>query len=436
MSKTADAIVIGAGVIGCAVAFELGKRGYKTVSVDKLPAAGFGSTSNSCAIIRFHYSTRDGVAMAYENYFYWKDWEQYVGPVDERGYSKFIECGATIIRLAEKESQKNYLTHFDEFGIKYEVWDVATMQQKLPLYDGHSHWPPRSLEDEAFWNDPTQPLMGAIFTPQAGYINDPQLSTYNLMLAAKSVGGEFLFNEEVTEIRQQNGRVAGVTLKSGETIDAPVVVNVAGPHSFIINRLAGVEAGMNITTRALRHEVHHVPSPAEFNFEANGAVTTDSSCGIYFRPESGNHILVGSEDPECDERDWVDDPDAYNTSLTDRLWKRQVYRLAKRIPELPIPQTPSGVVDLYDVSDDWIPIYDKSELPGFYMAVGTSGNQFKNAGGVGHMLAEMIQAEENGHDLDADPLQVTMPYTGLTLNSGFYSRLREINRSSSFSVLG
>ena len=50
------------------------------------------------------------------------------------------------------------------------------------------------------------------------------------------------------------------------------------------------------------------------------------------------------------------------------------------LPGLPVPTHLRGVVDLYDVSDDSMPIYNKSDLPGFYMAVGTSGNQFKNAG--------------------------------------------------------
>ena len=71
-----------------------------------------------------------------------------------------------------------------------------------------------------------------------------------------------------------------------------------------------------------------------------------------------------------------------------------------------------GVVDLYDVSDDWIPIYDKSSLPGFYMAVGTSGNQFKNAGGVGHLMAELIDACENGWDHDTTPVVVKARFTG------------------------
>ena len=67
MNRTADVVIVGAGVIGSATAFELAKRGYKTLNIDKLPASGYGSTSNSCAIVRAHYSTWDGVAMAYRS---------------------------------------------------------------------------------------------------------------------------------------------------------------------------------------------------------------------------------------------------------------------------------------------------------------------------------------------------------------------------------
>ena len=92
--------------------------------------------------------------------------------------------------------------------------------------------------------------------------------------------------------------------------------------------------------------------------------------------------------------------------------------------------------DLYDCSDDWIPIYDKSDMKGFYMAIGTSGNQYKNALVVGAMMAELIDACEKGHDHDNDPFQFKMRYIGRTINVGFYSRNREINPDSSFSVNG
>ena len=68
MDREYDAIVIGAGVIGCCTAFELTKRGLRTLNIDKLPAAGYGSTSNTCAIVRLHYSTPEGVAMARESW--------------------------------------------------------------------------------------------------------------------------------------------------------------------------------------------------------------------------------------------------------------------------------------------------------------------------------------------------------------------------------
>ena len=51
------------------------KKGYKTLNLDSNPTSGYGSTAASCAIIRVHYSTFDGCALAYEGYHYWKDWE-------------------------------------------------------------------------------------------------------------------------------------------------------------------------------------------------------------------------------------------------------------------------------------------------------------------------------------------------------------------------
>jgi sarcosine oxidase subunit beta len=435
MTQKTDAIIIGAGIIGCATAFELAKKGYQTLNIDKLPAAGFGSTSNSCALIRFFYSTWEGVAMSFEGYHYWKDWPNYLGVPDERGMAHYTERG-TIMLMTEGHDHQGVLDLYDQIGVEYEVWDVDTLQRKMPIFDVGAFWPPRPIDDPSFWEDPGQKLEGAVFTPQSGYVNDPQLATHNLFAAAKAAGSEFMFGSEVVEIRKQDGRVAGVTLKSGERIDAPVVVNVAGPHSFVINRMAGMEDEMKIKTRALRHEVHHVPSPPTFNYEDEGHPVSDGDAGTYFRPELGNKIAVGTEDPECDPREYIEDPDKFVYEVSPEQFKRQVYRLARRLPDLPIPNQPQGVADMYDVSDDWIPIYDRSALPGFYMAVGTSGNQFKNAAIAGRMMAELIDACEQGQDHDSDPVTVTGPYTGLTLNAGFYSRLRAVNPDSTLTVRG
>jgi glycine/D-amino acid oxidase-like deaminating enzyme len=433
MGKSYDAIIIGAGAIGACVAYELAKRGWKTLNLDKLPAAGYGSTGASCAIIRTHYSTLDGAALAYEGYFYWDGWAGYLGVADERGLAKFVKCGCLVMKTEANGQLRAICRNMDALGIPWQDWGPEQIKERLPFYELGRFGPPKRPDDPAF-GEAQGSLGGGVFFPLAGYVNDPQLAAHNAERAAEAKGAEFRFNSEVAAIRQADGRVQGVTLASGETIDAPVVINVAGPHSSKINRMAGVEEGMRIRTRALKQEVAHVPFPPGFDFERAGLVTSDSDVGCYCRPEIGDHILIGSEDPPCDVREWVD-PDAWDRNFSEQ-WQVQVQRVAQRIPSLPVSSPLKGVVDLYDVTEDWIPIYDKSDLGGFYMAVGTSGNQFKNAAVAGAMMAELISACEQGRDHDLEPVQFHLAHIDRTIDVGFYSRRRAINPESSFSVLG
>src|SRR5690606_25833790 len=128
----------------------------------------------------------------------------------------------------------------------------------------------------------------AVYTPVSGYVSDPQLAAHNLQRAAEAKGGEFRFGTAVTAIRRADGRVTGVELDGGEFVEAPIVINVAGPHSHIINDMAGLTDTTTIATRPLRHEVHHVPSPPGLDFEHDGLLVGDDDLGTYFRPEVGN----------------------------------------------------------------------------------------------------------------------------------------------------
>ena len=110
-----------------------------------------------------------------------------------------------------------------------------------------------------------------------------------------------------------------------------------------------------------------------------------------------------------------------------------------------------GIVAMYDVTTDWTPIYDKSALPGYYMAIGTSGNQFKNAGPVGKLMAALVVdgegfpdssygrgsagkseggdgvgSSELRRDQDTDPLMLPMERSGLGyIDTSSFSRLRQ-----------
>ena len=433
MNTSYDAIIIGAGVIGAATAFELSKQGRKTLNIDKLPAAGYGSTSSSCAIIRVHYSTLDGTAMAYDGYHYWKYWADYLEVANEP-LAVFHETGCLVMKTAGNEELKQVLKNIEALNIPHEHWDPARIKQALPVYDLRCYAPPKRMDEPGFGEPTGGELKGGVFFPTAGYISDPQLATRNLQRAAEAKGAQFLFNKRVVEITQANGRVTGVVLDDGRRIEAPVIVNVAGPHSSKINALAGADQDMSISTQAVRQEVVHLPSPPDFDFSHDGLVVSDNDIGVYCRPETGNHVLAGSEDPECDPREVVD-PDDYNRDFTEQ-WTAQALRIAQRIPTLGIPSRMRGVVDCYDVTEDWLPIYDRSCIDGFYMACGTSGNQFKNAPVAGKLMAALIDYCENGNDHDAEPLQFPLHYVDHRFDAGTVSRKRTINPDSSFSVLG
>jgi sarcosine oxidase, subunit beta len=435
MSKKYDAIVIGAGIIGACVGFELAKRGKRVLNVDKLAASGMGSTSGSCAIIRLHYSTPDGVAMAREGYYYWLDWSKYLGAVDPTGMVKYINTGCLVFKTEKNNYLNNVKSSLDALHVVYEELDLDGINKLIPIVNTQQYGPPTLPSDPRFGQPTGGAIAGALYMPESGLISDPKQSVHNVQVAGENIGGEYLFKAKVVEILKKDGRCAGIKLSDGTEIEASVVVNVAGPHSYQINEMAGVIDDMNIKTRPLKQEVCHVPAPEGFDYNTLGTIISDSDIGCYSRPEVGNNILIGSEDPECDSLEYVEDPDNYNSNFTQQ-WNTQVMRVAQRIKDLRIPNQTSGVVDLYDASDDWIPIYDKSKLPGYYMAVGTSGNQYKNAPVVGALMAELIEACENGHDHDRDPVKFNMHYTKRECNIGFFSRLREINPDSSFSVIG
>ena len=430
----ADAVVIGAGVIGAAVALELTRGGRKTISVDRLPAAGYGSTSSSCAIIRVHYSTLEGTAFAYDGYFDWKYWKAFLdSPVDIET-ARFQESGCLVMKTEGNGHLEKIVANVEKLSIPYEHWDARQIVKRLPGYDLQSFAPARRIGDPGFGEPGKGRIEGGVFFPTAGFVSDPQLAAQNIQAAAAARGTQFLFNREVTAIPVSANRVGGVTLDDGTTISAPVVVNVAGPHSSKVNRMIGADVDMKITTRALRQEVAHVPAPQGFDFESSKLVISDNDIGVYCRPETGNFVLAGSEDPECDLREWVD-PDDFSRDFTEQA-TTQALRLAQRMSGLKVPTRMRGVVDLYDVTEDWLPIYDRSAVDGFYMACGSSGNQFKNAPAAGRLMAGLIDYCEAGNDHDRHPLQFGLAHIDFVLDTATMSRLRKVNPDSSFSVLG
>jgi glycine/D-amino acid oxidase-like deaminating enzyme len=210
------------------------------------------------------------------------------------------------------------------------------------------------------------------------------------------------------------------------------VVNAGGPWSTLLNEVAGVGSDFTIDVRPLRQEVSQVSTELA---ETTPAIA-DLDLGTYMRPAPGGAILIGGTEPACDPLQWLTDPDAVDPHPSASVSRAQLLRAARRFPSLPVPESPGGIVGVYDVASDWTPIYDRTELDGFYVAMGTSGNQFKNAPVVGELMAALIEAVEGGHDHDRDPLSVTGLHTGQSIGLGTFSRRRAHNTATSGTVIG
>ncbi|WP_440712574.1 NAD(P)/FAD-dependent oxidoreductase [Gordonia sp. FQ] len=446
MTTVSDVLIVGAGVIGSSIALELARAGHSVRVVDKGPGAGHGSTSASSAVIRFNYSTQTGVATSWEAAQCWQSWPEHLGGKVAEPLAKFYRCGWTFLDTPVAPAERS-MALFDACGVPYEYLDAAALAARNPLMDVGSYYPPKAIDDDHFFDDAAG-TVGALYTPDGGFVDDPRLAAANLADAAVAHGATFSYKTRVLaatceedddpagSLRSRH-RVWRVETDRGETLEAPIVVNAAGPWSGALNRLAGVGDDFTVTVQPLRQEVAHVSAPPGYNSaDGLGTAIGDLDLGTYMRPEPGGGFLVGGTEPECDPLEWIDDPDTANLNRTPLQFERQVMRAARRLPELGIPSQPRGIAGVYDVSTDWAPIYDKTDRPGFYVAIGTSGNQFKNAPLVGRLMTTLITAVENGADHDGEPVHHRGEHTGLDIDLGAFSRRRPVNPDSTGTVMG
>jgi len=417
------AAIVGAGVIGCSIALELRRRGFEVTDIDRNGEVGHGTTSASCGVVRRYYSQPGMIAMAHEAVSIWADWPAFVGSIEE-DLAVFKRPGILFILPRIDDTVHALLAEMQRVGIPATFLTAEQVRERFPYFDATSHFPARPVSDPAFFDATERPIAGAIFEEGSGYVVSPGIATSNLRRAGEREGVRFLLNRTVQTIRKGGSRRFVLDLDVGGPIECDVVVNASGPHSGIINRMAGVE--LPLETRPLRREVHSLSNPL-FGQPAGATVPVvgDVDGGVYFRPEGGGHdIVIGSTDPECDPKDFVADPDDFVDHVTDEYRERQCYRAMQRFPALTLGR-PRGVASLYDVTlRDWYPIVDRTDLPGFYVCIGTSGSSFKTAPVLGRLAAELIECGEAGRDTDSEPFVFDLPRIGVSVDARFLSRRR------------
>jgi sarcosine oxidase, subunit beta len=357
-AMSADVIVIGAGVIGAAAAFQLSLAGAGDILVLDRDRAGAGMSCRSSALIRMHYTFAPEVELAVRSDAMFDAWPDLTGRprcVRRTGFVRIVRPGEEAALRANVAMQR-------ALGAKAEVIDAAALKEVAP-----------GLR--------TDDIAEAAWEPDGGY-GDGAVVAGDLLAAARAGGVRYRPNTPVRSLLRTGGRVTGVLTEAGDLEYADIVVLAAGVWSPPLLRTAGVSL-------PIEAELHHVAVLAHAEAEGAAVACIDSTSATYFRPEggSGTRTLVGSfTGPR------VADPDtavAARTPVDDLA--PQVQAAADRVPALGGAGLAGCVTGVYDMTPDARPLLGAPPgMDGLIVAAGFSGMGFKIAPAVGESLAALI----------------------------------------------
>jgi sarcosine oxidase, subunit beta len=349
----AEAIVVGAGVVGASIAFHLAERGVDTLVLDREGPAT-GSTARSGALIRAHYPT------ALEADLTWESLTDYFEPWGERVGGG---CGFTRTGFAYLVAEENVE------ALRHNV----ALQRNVGVETGLVG--PQELGEI----DPalrTDGVALAAYEPRGGYA-DPVATAVGFLRAAQARGARFQ-RRRVTALLVDRGRVRGVQTEGGP-VESDFVVLAAGAWSVPLAKGAGLDLPIRPARVyvALFERPYHLPTHLTL---------IDATAGFYTRPAAERATLIGSRDS----LEWIEGPDEPTPEPRSAFVKDVSSRLGRRLPALADAPYRSGRSGILDMTPDGRPILGPAGPEGLYLAAGWSGTGFKKAPAVGAEMASWI----------------------------------------------
>ncbi|WP_420610368.1 NAD(P)/FAD-dependent oxidoreductase [Candidatus Poriferisodalis sp.] len=377
LPSEADVIVIGAGVTGASIGYQLAQHSdLRVVIIDARAPVG-GISGRTFGQIRQHYSNELMVRIAQRGFHCIQNWDSVVGFGDP-GYSRF---GYMLLVV---EDQLDGLRHNIELGrslgvdTSFVVGSQITEIEPLVNADG---------------------LAGGAYEPEGGYIDVTKM-VLSWLTAASAAGAHVLAPVNVEEVMTSGGAVSGVNTAGGE-IRAPTVVAATGAWARDLLDPLGVE--VPIERRRLEMAVLEQHAGAR----ALGTCITDGNSNLVIRPDMGRHIVAVAYPRQMPV---VDDPLA-DASGADHAAHDVRLRAAisERLPSLTIASTVSTTAGAYDVAPDYHPILgwasEIAPVEGLYLAVGLSGHGLKLSPALGEIVAaRVLGVDQVG---DAPPIDIS-----------------------------
>jgi sarcosine oxidase, subunit beta len=371
--KTASVVVIGGGVVGCSIAYNLARRGQRDVVVVERETVGSGTTSKAAGGIRVQFPTETEIRFSLEAIRVFERFEEEFG-VDP-GYKRIGYLFLVSDRKQLEGFQKRIaLQHRLGCDVRVIVPDDA---RKLV--------PALRVDD----------LIAAVWGPGDG-LAGPAEVTAGFARRARELGVKIVEGIRVESIERAGARVKGVTTSAG-AIASPLVINAAGPSAARVARLAGAEIPVQPRRR---HIFFTEPFPA---IPGPVPLTTDVTSGFYFRKEMEQVLLSPGDVEDIGEdfdvpMDWGKVEDA-------------VQKAIQRVPILGDARIAGGWAGLRPLTPDdhaiigWTP-----GVEGFFVAVGFGGHGFQHSPATGRYVAEWLLDGKPSLDLSLfDPGRFVRP---------------------------
>ena len=188
--QTADVIIIGGGITGVSTAYQLARRGYRAILLEKKYLAA-GGTGRTIGLVRQHYSNEITARMALRSWQVWHDFEHTVG-----GDVGWVQTGALfIVGPHDLDGLKANIALQQEIGISTQFLDAQGVRTLAPYLN---------VDD----------IGGGAYEPGSG-VADGAMATAAYANAAKTLGATIRQGVEVTAIRVEGGRITGVETLAG-----------------------------------------------------------------------------------------------------------------------------------------------------------------------------------------------------------------------------
>ncbi len=357
MKRTADAVIIGGGVTGVSIAYNLAKRGLTNICVLERKFLASGATGRCGAGVRAQWGTEMNLRMAMASVRMFENMNEELAYDDD---IEFNQGGYLLLAYTEagwEQFQKNVALQ-KAHGLPVELLTPAEAKEIVPHLN-------------------TEQLLGATFCPTDGHCN-PFKVTDAYAKAARRLGVEIYTNTTVTGIKREGDKIQGVETDQG-FIATPIVVNAAGGWSQDIAAMVDLE----IPTYSERHQilitepVEPMQRPMVMSFHHN----------LYCQQTPHGSFIMGLGDP-------TEQP-GYNMEASWQFLEEMAQKITWLLPPLRHIRVVRQWAGLYNMTPDATPILGPVEnLLGFYLACGFSGHGFMIAPMVGVLLAESILGQE------------------------------------------